>query len=54
MDVINTRANLVGVSVMLEGVEEFHVGLGGLNRDNVSIKALDGREDVVKIRVAEM
>jgi hypothetical protein len=54
MDVINTRADLVGVSVMPEGVEEFHVALGGLNRDDISIKALDGREDVVEIRVAEV
>lgn len=54
MDVINTRADLVGVSIMLEGIEEFHVTLGGLNRDDISIKTLDGGENVVEIRVAEV
>lgn len=54
MDVIDTRADLIGVSIMLEGVEEFHVGLGGLNRNDISIKTLDGWEDVIEIRVAEV
>ena len=54
MDVINARADLIRVSIMLEGVEEFHVGLRGLNRDDISIKTLDGWEDVVEIRVAEV
>jgi len=54
MDVINTRADLVGVAIMLEGVEKFHVALGGLDRDDVSIKTLDRREDVVEIRVTEV
>jgi hypothetical protein len=54
MDVINTRADLVGVSIMLEGIEEFHVTLGGLNRDDIGIKTLDGGENIVEIRVAEV
>ena len=54
MDVINTRANLIRVSIMLEGVEEFHVGFRGLNRDHISIKTLNGWEDVIEIRVAEV
>ena len=54
MDVINTRADLIRVSVMLEGVEEFHVSLRSLNRDDISIKTLDGWEDVVEIRIAEV
>ena len=54
MDVINTRADLIRVSIMLEGVKEFHVGLRGLNRDDIGIKTLDGWEDVIEIRVAEV
>jgi hypothetical protein len=54
MDVIYARADLIRVSIMLEGVEKFHVGLRGLNRDDISIKTLDRREDVIEIRVAEM
>jgi hypothetical protein len=54
MDVVNTGADLVGVTIMLEGVQQFHVSLGGLNRDDVSIKTLDGWEDIIKIRVAEV
>jgi hypothetical protein len=54
MDVINTRSDLIRVSIMLEGVEEFHVGLRGLNGDDISIKTLNGWEDVVEIRVAEV
>ena len=54
MYVINTRADLIRVPVMLEGVEEFHVSLGGLDRDDISIKTLDGWEDVIEIRVAEV
>jgi hypothetical protein len=54
MDVINTRADLIRVSIVLEGVEELHIGLRGLNGDDISIKTLDGWEDVIEIRVAEV
>jgi len=54
VDIIDTRTNLVRVSVSLEGVEQLHVTLGSLDRDDVSIQGLDGWEDVVKVRVAEM
>ena len=49
VDIIDTRANLVGVSIMFEGVEKLHVSLGSLDGDNVSIKTLDGGEDVVEV-----
>jgi len=39
---------------MFEGVEELHVGLGGFDRDDISIKTLDGRENVVEVRVAKV
>jgi hypothetical protein len=34
---------------MFEGVEELHVGLGSLDGDDISIKALDGGEDIVEV-----
>jgi hypothetical protein len=54
VDVIDTRADLVGVAVLLEGVEQLHVSLGGLDGDDIGVKALDGREDVVEVGVAEV
>ena len=54
MDVIHTRPDLVGVAVLFEGVQELHVALGGLDGDDIGVKALDGREDVVKVGVAEV
>jgi hypothetical protein len=54
MDVVNTGTDLVGVSVLLEGVQELHVTLGRLDRNDIGVKALDGREDVIKVGVAEM
>ena len=54
MDVVDTRADLVGVSVLLEGLEKLHVTLGCLDGDDISIETLDGWEDVVKVGVAEM
>ena len=54
MDVVNTWANLVGISVVLERLEQLHVALGRLDRDNISIQTLDRWEDVVKVGVAEV
>jgi hypothetical protein len=49
VDIIDTRTNLVRVPVMFEGVEKLHVGLGGFDRDDISIKTLDRGEDVVEV-----
>lgn len=54
VDVVDTGADLVRVAVVLEGVQELHVALGGLNRDDIGIKTLDRREDIVKVGVAEV
>ena len=54
VDVVDTRPDLVGVAVVLEGVEELHVALRRLDRDDIGIERLDGREDVVKVGVAEV
>ena len=54
MYVVNTRADLVRVTIPLEGLKEFHITLGSLDGDNIGVKSLDGRENVSEIRVAEV
>ena len=54
MDVVNTRANLIRVAVLLERMQELHIALGGLDGDDISVKTLDGGEDVVEIGIAEV
>lgn len=54
MDIVDTRTNLVGVAIVLEGIEELHVALRGLDGDDVGVKSLDRGEDVVEVRVAEV
>lgn len=54
VDIIDTRADLVRVTVLLEGVEELHVALGSFDGNNISIETLDGWEDIIKIGVAEV
>ena len=52
MDVVDARADLVGVAVCFEGLEE--LGLQGLDGNDISIQSLDGGEDVVEVGVAEV
>ena len=54
MDVIYARTDLVRVTVVLEGVEQLHVALGSLDGDDIGVKTLNGGEDIVEVRVAEM
>jgi hypothetical protein len=54
VNVVYTRTNLVGVTVLLEGVEELHVTLRELDRDDIDIETLNGGEDVTKVGVAEV
>lgn len=54
VDVVNTRTDLVGVAVLLEGVQELHVALRCLDGDDISVEALNGGEDVVEVGVAEV
>lgn len=54
MDVVDTGANLVRVTVLLESLDELHVTLGSFYRDDISVKTLDGRENVSKVGVAEV
>jgi hypothetical protein len=45
---------LVRVTEALEGLEELQVSLGGLDGDDIGIQVLDGLEDIVEVRVAEV
>jgi hypothetical protein len=56
VDVVHAGTNLVGVAVLFERLQKFHITLGGFNRDDISVETLDRRENVVKVevRVAEV
>lgn len=54
VDVVNAGTNLVGIAIMLEGIQKLHVTLRGLDRNDISIQALDGWENIVKVGVTEM
>jgi hypothetical protein len=54
VDVVNTGTNLVGIAIMLEGIQKLHVTLRGLDRDDISIQAFYGWENIVKVRVTEV
>jgi hypothetical protein len=54
MDIIDTRPNLVAIPVLLERLKQLHVALASLDGDNISIKSLDGGEDIVEVTIAEM
>ena len=54
MDVVNTGSNLVSISVVLEGLEQLHITLRCLDRDDIGIQTLDGWEDIIEVRVAEV
>ena len=54
MNVIDTRSNLIGIAVRLEGIQKFHVTLRSFNRDDVGVQALDRWENIVEIRVAKV
>ena len=54
MDVVDAGADLVGVLVPPEGVEQFHPRARRFDRDHVGIHGADGVDDVVELRVAHM
>lgn len=54
MDVVDTGTDLVGVTILLERMQQFHVTLGELDGNDISVKALDRWEDIIKVRVAEV
>jgi hypothetical protein len=54
MNIVDTWANLVGIAVMFERIEQFHITFRGFDRNDIGIKALDGGEDIIEVRVAEV
>jgi hypothetical protein len=54
VNVVDTWADLVGIPVLSEHLDELEVGFGGLDGDDVGVETLDGGEDVCKVRVAEV
>jgi hypothetical protein len=54
MDVVDAGTNLIRVAIRLEGVKQLHIALGSFDGDDVSIKALDGGENVVEVGVTEV
>lgn len=54
VDVIDTGTDLVGVTVLLEGLQQLHIALGELDRNDIGIKTLNRREDIAEVRVAEV
>jgi hypothetical protein len=54
VDIVNTGADLVSISVVLEGLEQLHVALGRLDRDDIGIQTLDGWENIIEVGVAEV
>lgn len=54
MDVVDSRADRVGVVELAEDLEELEVRLGRLNRDDIGVETDDVREDGVEVRVAEV
>ena len=54
VDVVDTGTDLVGVTIMLEGVQQLHVALRELDRNDISIKTLNRRENIVEVGVAEV
>jgi hypothetical protein len=45
VDVVDTGTDTRVVTLILESLEQLHVGLGSLDRDDVSVQSLDGPMD---------
>lgn len=54
MDVVNTRTNLVGIAVVLEGIQKLHITLRGFDRNDIRVQALNGGKDIVKVGITEV
>ena len=54
VDVVDTGADVAGVSLILEDLEELCVGLRVLNGENIGVERSDGVEEVLELRVAEV
>src|SRR5437667_1789239 len=54
VNVVHTRADLVGILVVLESLQQLRAGAGVLDRDHIRIHALDHPQHVVELAVAHM
>jgi hypothetical protein len=54
VDVVDTGANVAGVGLVLEDLEELGVALAVLDGQNVSIEGGNGVEEVLELRVTEV
>src|SRR5882762_1540566 len=54
VDVVHAGADLVGILVLLEALQQLRAGAGVLDRDHIRIHALDHLEHVVELAIAHM
>src|SRR6266446_1195074 len=54
MDVVHPRADLVGIVVLLEALQQLRAGAGVLDRDHIRIHPLDYAQHVVEFAVAHV
>lgn len=54
VDVVDTRADVAGVLLVNEDLEELGIGLGVLDGEDIGIEGSDGVEEVLELRVAEV
>ena len=54
VDVVDTRADVAGVSLVNEDLEELGIRLAVLDGEDIGIKSRDGVEEVLELRVTEV
>lgn len=54
MDVVDTRSDVAGVSLILEDPQELSIRLGVLNGENIGIQSSNGMEEVLELGVTEV
>ncbi|MOA25331.1 hypothetical protein D3C78_1460500 [compost metagenome] len=54
MDVVHTRADIIGVFERFEGLQQFHVRTRSLDGDHVGIHGRDGLDHIIELAVAHV
>lgn len=54
VDVVHTGANVAGVLLVLEDLEQLSIALGVLDGQDIGVKSGDGVEEILELRVAEV
>lgn len=54
VDIVDTGANVAGVLLVNEDLEELGIGLGVLDGEDIGIQSSNGMEKVLELRVAEV